>query len=367
MIFRRLFFENPTLREVLSMETVKKFWKIVTHRMPHIDEIWAILLLRMFGEKVYPGISQAEIEFCDPGFQEKTAKAFEEEGILLIGVGGGDLDEHAPMNGVRKKGECAATLVAEALGLSEDPALEKVTDYVAKNDLHGGGGYLSLPHTVKLLYEQNPEDPMVAINFATQALMAAYFDQLIFLNEARKEFEKAVIEHIEVGDNTLTIVTIESDNGLVNKYARSRHGAEAAVVIQKRSSGHMSIFTNRYHKVNLCDVVRMIRLLEQRAKGAVLSRGFTLKNEGVVVGAEEWYFDKSLRMLTNGGPRATKIPPSKLPLKIVRATVKAGLNEDYFPDGRAVICRAGTCTSRETDPCPLWEFGLPRCIRIQKI
>jgi len=322
-------------------------------------------MLRAYGEEKFPGISQAEIEFCSAGVQEKSPEEYEAEGRLLVGVGGGMLDEHAPINGARKKRESASTLVAKALNLTEDPILEAITDAVAYNDNTGNSSYLGLPHVMKLLYAQNP-DPMYAIEYAVTTFFAAYQEQYLFHSQTAEEFKKAVIEKITTAKGELLMATIESDNDQVMKYSRSRYGVRAAVTIQKKSSGHVCVQANKYNGLDLYDASAIVRFLEQKAKGSIETRGHFLKIPGVVKGAEEWMLHEGLQMLANGTQRNMEVPPTKLSLKMIRLAVKSGLDPNYYPERRAEFCRNGTCGSKKNgDTCFFYEIGLNRCVKVQ--
>ena len=75
---------------------------IITHTLPHQDEYYARYLLEKFGEKHFPGATNAKlIVMHRSDVQKKTFEQWLAEGFLLIGVGGGPLDEH-PVNGTER-------------------------------------------------------------------------------------------------------------------------------------------------------------------------------------------------------------------------------------------------------------------------
>jgi DNA gyrase/topoisomerase IV subunit A len=349
-----------------------KFKSIITHEKPHMDEITAVWLLRTFGESKFPGVAKAKISFWSSGGKTpdgRTAAEYEQEGTLLIGVGGGRFDEHPTANSDRKENECATTLIAKTLGVDDDPALEKILNFVAHNDLKGSAQPFDLPSLVKLLHQQHPTSSKKVMDWALDAIEAKYQEQEQFWTSTKEQFEKIAQSEEVTGpnDQKLVMVSIESDDELMNKFARSPQGGQAAVIIQKRSSGNVQIFTNKRYGLTLYDVAQMIRIAEQRAKGGTVQTTDqkALSSEGVVKGCEEWFFHHALQMLMNGSSTATDVQPTRLTLEQIRQIVRIGINPKSFEPKRATECESGTCTSAQSNRCP-WEcYGLQRCRKVR--
>ena len=347
-----------------------RFRTIVTHVAPHLDEIVAVWLLQKFGESKFPGMKSVELDFWSTGGEtpdNRSAVDYEKEGILLVGVGGGRFDKH-PVNGVKKEGECAATLVAKELGIAEDPSFGQILDFVKNSDLKGGGNPFDLANLVKTLHSQFPDDPEKVIEWAMLGIEAKYQEQVSFLTSVKEEFDRlAEVEEIQ-GPNgrSLRMVTIESDNTQMSQLARSVHGGYSAVIIQKQSSGNVQIFTNKYYGLTLYDIVQMIRLAEQQAKGrAVTSDWKTLSSEGKVEGAEEWYFHQTGQMLLNGSLTARNVPPTRLSLDQIKEIVRIGINPELFEPSYSEHCKTGNCLATRSNPCPWYQYGLKRCRTIR--
>lgn len=150
---------------------------VVTHTRPHQDEICAILLLMTQGEKKFPGISKAKIEIAGAGgenYQGISADEFLQQGVLMLGVGGGMFDEHPGVEAEGKKGECTSTLVAKYLGIEGDPALKKILDFVHLSDSKAVGQTFDLPIIIKALHNANPQKTEKIIRWAMIALHAKY-------------------------------------------------------------------------------------------------------------------------------------------------------------------------------------------------
>ena len=342
---------------------------IATHEKPHLDEIAAIWLLRKFGEKRFPGISTAGVAYWDSGGTPdgRAADAYEKEGILPVGVGGGSLDEHPAEGRERREGECAATLTADLLGIRDDPVLEKILKFVLMSDTKGAGNSFDLAYLVKAFHRQYPEDSKRVMEWVLLALEVKYNEQVEFLSSAREEFQKAEVEEVP-GPNgqTLKMATVRSDSELVGKFARSERGCRAAVVIQRLSRGNTQIYTNKLFRVLLYDVAQMIRLAEQEAKGEVVTTDWRLlASEGKVKGAEEWYFHSAGQFLLNGSLTTRNVPPTRLSLESIQEIVRIGVNPNAFEPKRAEDCTHGICTSTRNNPCPWYAWGLHRCRKIR--
>ena len=354
------------------METQgKRYHTIATHDDPHLDEIAAIWLLRRHGEEKFPGVSEARITIWETGgpVPDGMAEACDMEGVLAVGTGWvGPFDEHpSPGNG-GKPGECAATLVAKALGLEDDPALEPILRYVLNSDTKGSSNPFDLASLVKVMHQQYPDDPIKVMNWAIEALEAKYQEQLKFLTKTRAEFERVALVEDVTGPTgrSFKMVVACSDDPQMNKFARSALGVSAAIVIQQWSGGNVQIFTNRKSGLTLYDVAQMLRLAEQQAKGKVVTTDWEkLAAEGKVEGAEEWYFHYSLMALLNGSLTAKGVPPTRLSLEQIKEIVRIGINPGAFEPSRAATCQQGKCTSTKSSPCPWYDRGLQRCRKIR--
>ena len=343
---------------------------IVTHHRPHLDEIVAIWLLRKFGEEKFPGINSAKIVYVDAGSGPRNGMKedeWEAKGMLPVGVWGGCFDEHPTAGTERKEKECAATLVAKVLGVEDDPALEKILKFVTNDDLNASSSPFDLSYVVKLLNQQHPDDTNFVMEWAMTGLNAKYFEQFQFWTVTRQAFDDcAQIEKIIVfGGREVNMVTICSDDPQVSKFARSKSGSDAAIVIQKCKSGNVQIFTNKRYGLKIRDVVVMLRLAEQKAKGEVVTTGWEdLAVEGRVTGAEEWWYQQKAQNVYNGALTAKNIPPTKLSLAQIQEIVQIGVGVDFEPS-RAARCKIGTCTSTSRDQCPWYDYGLARCRKIR--
>lgn len=329
----------------IEMRVGNKFFQVATHIGPHLDEICAAWLIE---------------KNATPEFVQKYAK----KDIIELGIGGGAFDEHPrDNNGGRKEGECAATLAAKALGIDEDPALELILKYVKTQDLKGGDGPFGLSSLSKLIMSFSPEE---AISWVVTALEAKYKEQLNFFSKTKSEFEsKGDITEVSFNGGKIKIVTIKSDDSLMSKFARSKYGCGAGVVIQVNSQGQVVISTSHRYGLNLIDVARIIRYEEQKADGQVeITDWNELSKEGTIDGVGRWYFDANGKALMNGSLTHPEVPATKLTLAQIGELVRIGILY-CFPTARKSRCEAGVCSSTLKDKCSWYCWGLTRCRQIR--
>lgn len=320
-----------------------------THDNPHLDEVGALLLIEKFGTEE---------------FLNKYAK----DGMILVGIGGGDLDEHPRDGQGRKNGDCAMSLVAKALGVEEDPALEKILKFITNNDLKGSSHPFDLASLLSARYQCSCNGaPEKVIRETINDLETFYELQRRFFASTKADFEKkATIDVVKNGGKELKIVSIASNDPQISKFTRSSYGYDAAVVIQKKTSGHIQIFTNKRHGIVLFDVAQMIRAAEQKAKGKVLITDWKILNsEGTIDGVPEWYFHHEGQMLLNGSLTNNDVAPTRLSVKRIRSFVQIALDYDKFSESHAVECKRGICTSTYGKPCEFYPHGLHRCRKVR--
>jgi hypothetical protein len=340
------------------------FKRILTHERPHLDEIVAIWLLRRFGEQRFPGIGAAAVEFTSiRRLQEAGRKPedYEADGTLLLGIGGGRFDEHPTLDEGRKTGDCATTLVARELGISDDPSLAKILRFVRAADVDGNASPFDISYVVKLLHNRCPDNAQWVMEWALVGIEAKYEEQRRFFTVVKPEFDaKARVEEIEVGKKRLRVVTVDSDEEGIHKYARSEHGARAAIVIQRRSTGNVAVFGNKQAGVDLREAAKLIRLAEREAKGlAPAPDDERLLAEGYAPGAEEWFYHRQGQMLLNGSLTQADVPPTRLSLDRIAELVKIGVD----PTRVKPLCQStGRCIG---EVCDWYAWQLARCTRLR--
>lgn len=392
----------------MSMQSVLKAVQIIliaVHKGLHLDEIAAIWLLRKFGKERYPGINDANITIWNYGGgapDDQSAEEWEERGVLAVGVGLGKYDEHA-LEG--NKTECAASLVAKDLGVVDDPALREILAFVTRADLTGGnrlwdmlkklkkllqGGMSdamrlvlrqaagavgqanidsgnvkwALPQLVKDLNILWPDEPERVIEWACVALEARYQQQLRFVQaeEAYPNVSSETVVQGRAGD--VRVVSVISDSDQMKAVALKR-GAD--VIVQRVARGNVQVFTRRNSDLNVDDLARAIRFEEQYVRGVVVTTDFeALAEEGVVPGAECWYYHPEGGMLLNGSLSHENMEPTQVSLERIVELVVLVADVNRFDPDFEHDCQKGWCKSTSTDQlCPLFPCGLHRCRKIR--
>ena len=325
-----------------------------------------LLGTRQIGEHVFPGASTAEIEFWKSLPVGKTSEDLEKEGILLVGIGGGRFDEHASATTERKSKHCAATLVAAAIGLDEDPALKELLSFTAQRDLTLSGTTFDLSGMIKLMYAAGRND-MTVWQWAFDALEAIYDNAMKFFEGAASDFVNAKVYKVDVGkEKPLTFAVGVSDSRQFAKFARSSYGARAGLVIQQKSAGNVLIQTQGYLKINLRDAAKLIRIEEMKTVGRTPPRDEeAFRAEGKIEGCDEWYFLPAANMLLNESS-THEFPPTKLPLTRIEELVQIGVNPNAFERMRSGQCKRGFCSSTEYNPCSWYDWNLGRCRAVRQ-
>ncbi len=309
---------------------------LVTHHRPHLDELFAVWLLRNFGERHFPGVSKAKTVYVDAGtptFLGQPADQLERDGCLMLGVGQGRFDEHRDGESGRQDCECCSTLVAKHLGIDTDPALEKLLRYVLNADSKGAGQPFDLVGVIQAAYADLSENRYELVyNWAAMAFRAKYSQAVKFLGPVADEFQqKAAIRTVRLPDGTtMDIAVIESDSVAMPSYAMSDRGGQVAILVHRQSTGNVQIHPNPRHHISMEEVAVRLRQAEARANG------FSLKGDwidhasaGKIAGAEEWYFQNPPGRLMNGSLTTKNVPPTKLSLDQINDLVEQGLRTAY--------------------------------------
>jgi len=324
-----------------SDKPIKKVNNIIMPNKPHLDPIAAYYLLIRFGKEKFPGIENAKISFWESSYDppRETIDKWEKENSLLIDLGGGIFDHH-------KDDSFASLLAAKFLEIEDKPKLKAILEYLREDDNFGSHNkFGDLAHIVKMMHKQNTDIKKI-FNFVSLALDAMiYFD-----NKSKKEFEeKSKIYKIKRGKNKIKVAVIESDNQNISRYALQNE--RIGIVIQKRSSGHIMIFTNNIYKIDLRDIIGAIRKKELELLGKTDFEIKGLKKEGKHPEVQRWYYHKALNAILNGSDALADTLATKIPLDEIVKIVLFSVSTE-FPD----FCQE--CVFKK---CPYFEYSFYKC------
>ena len=322
--------------------------EIVTHGgAVDFDEFLARLLLKINGEEKLPGVSTAV--FRQITAEDDLEKLKKRKDVLLLGLGGGPFDEH--VGGEEKTKECCATLVAKFLGLDKEFCWSKILKYALHTDKNPPNLTLDLAPTVVRLQR---------IGYGLDAVMtyveltvdAAYADQRGFSHTSVKDVKE---EKITVNGQEYFIAIAQTDDLDISRFMRF---LGAAVIVVENSHGKISIMTNREYRLDLRDVLRIIRIWEQKKNGKVQVEDWkVLESEAHIPAIPQWFFHEDSNSILNGGPKRPDIPTTKLSLSEVVSAVKIGLDKSFGNH-----CQ-GECIPNSKKSCKWYELGLLRCRR----
>jgi hypothetical protein len=147
------------------------------HINQHRDEELAGWEAVRFGEKLFPGISKAEVIYLEAGMQ--MAIEAKDTNIIPLGTGKLEFDEHTnDFSGTdRIPNECSATLMAKELGIDGDPRLKELLQYVLLDDTRGVHSPLDLVDFHIASIAQHEQNPAKVTNIFRQIFDALYEHQ----------------------------------------------------------------------------------------------------------------------------------------------------------------------------------------------
>jgi len=299
--------------------------KIIFPNQPHLDPIAAYWVLLNYGQDKYPGIKTASLAVWKAGKtpEAETLKQWENDGIISFDIEGGTFDHH----GTEK---CTTLLVAEKLGVIENPELQTLLRYIQEDDsagLHNKFG--DLAGVLKCLYKRGDSTEDV-VKFALNIIDALQNKEKNWFVDAKKEFAaKAKIFKINRQRGKIKLAVIITDNVDVANYAKQNEGI--AIVIQKNSREHVYIFTNAFHRLNIKGIVAAIRIREMELSGQPIKVGGDLTKPGKTLEVQNWFFHDTLNALMNGSAALAETPPTKISLEEIVDIAVFGLSSD-FPD-----------------------------------
>ncbi len=383
---------------------------VATHVWPHLDEIAALVLLTMYGERAFPGISES-FELVSLSSYE-TRRSYGDnawypllsEGILTVGTGGGPLDDH--YEGGRSKKEGSATeRVAYFLGIEKEPEIEHLIRYVEYTDnngdnpnLTGGSGETarsaqnfmlatSIKSTWRMMRQQKREvDFIQKMKEFMETIRLHILDQKSFIGETGKVLSQSTRIPLELmSSNRITdpvLAVIRSDEERASDIVRSSWGKNTvAATLQIMSNGqfYLSVATKNggVPVSQVDDLVKAIRseIIRWKNRGGennIRNDWRETQKEGYHMGTDELYYFRKGSMVFNGSLTQPDVPGlvgenrKKFPLteKDLVDIVRIALEDQYWPKESRNECSSGKCPAKTPGSnfrCPIYHFGLYRC------
>lgn len=270
-----------------------QFRHVVTHVRPDFDawlSYWLIV-------KFMPGARDAELIFVPAGTQWTER---DDETVVHVDTGLGKFDQHGKCL-VRS---CSALLVAEALGIAEDPRLSALLELATVVDNAEEVEATSIVKQFRA-YPAVFVDPKtrqpdwnVVKERVFQALDIVY-DQESNREAARKEFEKGSRQRITL--NGLRLVLLDDRPHLRGPAFEA--GADVAVWFLPRGQNRFYVgvvANNRTLKLHLDYVAYCLRWWEANTAGITVENDDELYNHGTVGPAGKWFLHDSGNIILYG-------------------------------------------------------------------
>jgi hypothetical protein len=365
----------------------KPVW-FLTHAYPHADEILSAMMMEDYGTDAF-------------------VQKYAHNGVIRCGVMYDAFDEHHAPGKEETIDDCAATLVAKALGVYDNWPLVKSLDYVHRIDTQGKDPPQALGTLIKHVHKANPSWTARVIewtktafyakinaakqtgDFERAAIIALLQEQFPAESRVAEEWERTLDEAMESqrqafnaaleeirskasireipgpSGRRLKLIVIESDNNEASKAGRAEE-FQADIVIQQRTSGNVHIFTNTRAKLRIFQLARMLRLEEQRKRNKIVETDWRrLADEGICpLGI--WYFHHKGQFILNGSLTAQNVEPTALLLNEIVELTEISVDPTRFEPSRAILCQAGDCTGTRDNPCPWYGYGLNQCKNARK-
>lgn len=309
-----------------------KLWTILVHSKFHFDELVAIVLLMLYGEKQFPGIGnkRTKVEVVNDPSSVSFMKELNKRRIC-VGCGGGPFDEH----GLRGRVTSAAELVAEKLGIKSHP-VRRLLDQVVRCDNDSGVDELHIASIIKRLHRHHPDNPQVVLSRVFEIIRDLLEEELAYeevyenLKFAKHKFQ------LKDSGRWIRVAVVRSASGYAATVCRNK-GAQIVLMIQPK--GNIQIVTDEKAGIELAGIVRLVRMAELAARNKRFKfPGNYLSSPGKMKECPQWYFfSKRGQFLLNGSSQSSPgVEPTALDPRQVLRAIEVGARERnaYHEPGR---------------------------------
>lgn len=384
-----------------------------THYGPHNDELFGGYLLEktIEGRHLFPGIELSA--FGPVSATELREKKFWGKegffralqcGILLIGIGGGPLDEH------RDRGmhiSCTA-LIVRLLDLMKEKRNCKIygnlIQYVNFEDGNGDNALQCLnrlrtgkerlgKEEAEILLKlqigglaQNLKKGFEAVNGNDEAQKRIFSIAYYFYNH-EVEQAKLFVEAEEAYDDTqkqlhdiivarnlnpLILLEMKSDRIAMNKVVHykwrdNNRPKKLGVLFLSKTNGQFTLIPSEQH-ISAEEMREVVKILRQMIAWKKRLERISFKELGAdqtIDSIPEIHFDESRGIISNGSKVDPFVPGligNFLSVEDVIEAVKIGLNPNYFQPKFSKGCQSGTCVK---GACWMYNYGLQRCHNVR--
>ncbi|MFH1089116.1 MAG: hypothetical protein V1716_01680 [Candidatus Uhrbacteria bacterium] len=297
---------------------------IVTHPNPHLDELATIWEIEKFGTRGFRINGRPGIHYMS--WSEARTFVLENEGTIILGMGGGEFDDHG-----RSEVTCTAKLMAKYLGVNRLPELRAILKRVLDSDTLEGEDAFNLPRLIKS-QNRHGVPPDQIYKWVADVLDSLFEDGRDFHLGCPKDFSDSgrimKIAGLDVG-------FVTSGFECMPAWLRETKGANICVV--RRSSGRCSIFCDGSENSRKVITAIALGLLgaeqellcvqdKRRDREArELETMITVGTDGYIPGAEHWFFFRRGGMILNGSESHPDAEPTLLNKAQIRDVVTAAI------------------------------------------
>lgn len=155
-----------------------------------------------------------------------------------------------------------------------------------------------------------------------------------------------------------TICIIDSDG----EGAEMLLSTTTNVVVQRRSTGQLEIFFSRgvFDHNSRRDVIKTLRIREREKTNKKGTHRYNWRELSTMGLLDGWHYNEMREIISN------RDPVTRLTVGEVVDILKLALDSRDFDLERSRWCQQGFCHNREWDQCPLYRFGLARCVAVRK-
>lgn len=316
--------------------------RLGTHINPHPEEMIAIIL----AWRLFRWTRSSEIVYWSSRRDTpdgRPMEAWEGDGYVFFGTGGGRYDEHAKDGQPRRGKECSVTLFARDLGIVE-PSLLELLEYARSNDLAGRHREYGQIASMAMAKQGEGEPTREVIEWVEKGIIPLLRAREKFFACA-KEATQAGVRYIKMPgrQQPLRVVSIRSDARQVATHLFSKEGGRADIVIVQASSGHVRVQARKTNgrppAVSLQNFVRCIRAAERTRSSQETGKRWRrvtweqLGAEGSVPGARCWHYT-NCEWLLNGSLSMIEgeIPVTLLTLEQVEELLLAAFDQRRWPE-----------------------------------
>ena len=280
------------LVELALSEAAPEIKTLVGHRFPD-DDVW---LCCWMAKQFIPKAVGAEIVFVNAG---KTLPGSDgDPSVLHFDTGRGEYDQHG--KGLQQT--CSAAILAEKLGLENDPGLAPLIEMVTAVDNAEAFPPTSL-HFVIEGYPRTFKKPDGHIDWQrVQGRVFELFDIVYGQQSSRAQARANLYKYSgwRILPNGLKVATLLGHPEL--REAAYEKGAAVVVWTQSRGKNHFYTgiqISRSYPELRLDKVAAALRSAEAKARGANV-QGEDLGYVGRGGSVSTWFIHDSLRVILNG-------------------------------------------------------------------